>query len=383
MEGWGFPSQVLRYPSSDPKRNAGGLRGGLTGRGGRSREVRPRALFRRRGRRLVPVRDDGFEQVELALDTRHAIAQILESLVHLFGQLSVLLVHLFGQLPVLLVHPVGQLPVLLVHPVDQLPVLLRHLAVLLVHMHGKAVDPAVEPTALLKNQPCNANADTENGGADAKNGDEFRRELFHEFHLSEFGKIIIYEAFALRHFCRLLSARCPQPAPAARGQPSQTPMAGACPARFSAPRASRREDRAERPSASCFRIPGEGIAAKNSPNREPVPAAGSPGKRNVLKLDPKFGRRPRHSCKPCNPDEETSMPESAGKNAGRLANAEGQVASGPGKGGDGRANWTSEKWRTQFCTLCRPDGGRAVFLTSFVAASGATKGFASCFGACA
>ncbi len=98
--------------------------------------------------------DESLEQVELALDSRDALAQPLELLVHL---------------PELLVHLIGQLPEPVVRP-----------PVLFVHAQGKAVDPAVEPAALLKNQPDNGNADAKHGSADAKNGDEFGRELFHK-----------------------------------------------------------------------------------------------------------------------------------------------------------------------------------------------------------
>ncbi len=80
------------------------------------------------------MRDESLEQIEFALDPRHAIAQNPDLLV-------------------------------------RLPDLLVRLPVLFVHVHGEGVDPAVEPTALMKNQPHNRNAEAENGNADAKNGD--------------------------------------------------------------------------------------------------------------------------------------------------------------------------------------------------------------------
>ena len=91
--------------------------------------------------------DESLEQVELVLDARRALAQLLKLLVHLVGEMPELLVHLAGQMPVLLVH-----------------------------LQGKAVDPALKPTTLQKNQ-------SDNGNADAKHGDDFVRKPFHEMPL--------------------------------------------------------------------------------------------------------------------------------------------------------------------------------------------------------
>ena len=159
--------------------------GGAVSSSRRSGAICP--LFRRFGRRLLPVFDESLEQVELALDARYALAQLPELLVHL----PELLVHLIGQppepfvrlfvlLPELLVHLICQLPEPFVRLVGQLPEPVIRSPVPFVHSQGKGVDPAVEPTALLKNQPDNGNAAAKHGSADAKNGDEFGRELLHK-----------------------------------------------------------------------------------------------------------------------------------------------------------------------------------------------------------
>lgn len=109
-------------------------------------EAASRGLFRRRDRRFGTAK--ALKQVELALDSRYAITQIPELLVHLPEPV----VHLFDHLP----EPVIRSPILFVHA------------------QGKGAEPTVEPAALLKNHPCN-------GNADGKNGDDFGRELFHEF----------------------------------------------------------------------------------------------------------------------------------------------------------------------------------------------------------
>ena len=101
--------------------------------------------------------DESPEQVELALDSRRALAQFPELLVHL----PKLLVHLVGQLPEPFIRP--SIP--FIHP-------FIHPPIPLVHAQGKGVDPAVESTTLLKNQPYD-------GDADAKHGDDFGRDLFH------------------------------------------------------------------------------------------------------------------------------------------------------------------------------------------------------------
>ena len=136
------------------------------------------------------------------------VGLLLEPFVHMFRQLPVLLVGLpepvvrpFRQLPEPFVHMFRQLPVLLVglpepvvrpfrqllepfvHMFRQLPVLLVGLPepvvrppIPFVHAQCKGVNSA----ALLKNQPHNGNADAKRGSADAKNGDEFGRELSRE-----------------------------------------------------------------------------------------------------------------------------------------------------------------------------------------------------------
>ena len=120
--------------------------------------------------------DESLEQVELALDARYALAQLPELLVHL----PELLVHLIGKPPEPLVGLFVLLPELLVHLIGQLPEPVIRSPVPFVHSQGKGIDPAVEPTALLKNQPDNGNAAAKHGSADAKNGDEFGRELLHK-----------------------------------------------------------------------------------------------------------------------------------------------------------------------------------------------------------
>ena len=138
--------------------------------------------------------DESLEQVELALDARYALAQLPELLVHLpellvhligqppepFVGLFVLLPELLVHLPELLVHLIRQLPEPFVRLVGQLPEPVIRSPVPFVHSQGKGIDPAVEPTALLKNQPDNGNAAAKHGSADAKNGDEFGRELLHK-----------------------------------------------------------------------------------------------------------------------------------------------------------------------------------------------------------
>ena len=116
--------------------------------GGPDPERRTRAaLLGRRAGRFVPAGDEALDQVYLAFQARHALAQIPK---------------LCFNHPESLIDPLE----LLVDPLEPL-----------VHMRGQKVDPVVQPHTLAENKRCE-------GDADGENADEFGRK---NTHASDYG----------------------------------------------------------------------------------------------------------------------------------------------------------------------------------------------------
>ena len=134
--GFGDPYSPFMAPSHEPR--------------GPDPERRARAaLLGRRAGRLVPARDEALDQVDLAFQARHALAQI----------------------PKLLLNPLESLVDPLESLVDPLELLVDPLEPL-VHMCGQKVNPAVQPRTLAENKRCE-------GDADGENADEFGRKGIH------------------------------------------------------------------------------------------------------------------------------------------------------------------------------------------------------------
>ena len=113
-------------------------------------DIRASLLGRRAGR-LVPARNKALDQVDLAFQARHALAQI----------------------PKLCLNPLESLLDPLEPLVDPLELLVDPLEPL-VHMCGQKVDPAVQPRTLAENERCE-------GDADGDDSDEFGRKRIHAF----------------------------------------------------------------------------------------------------------------------------------------------------------------------------------------------------------